>query len=39
MTLLQDAIAAALVGNSLLKSLKEKTEDTELANRIQSNLE
>ena len=31
----QDAIAAALVGNSLLKAMQEHTEDSELVNTIQ----
>ena len=35
----QDAIAGALVANSLLKAMKQKTEDTELAIKMQEYIE
>ena len=34
----QDAIAAALVGNNLLKSMMLKTNDTEVINAIEQNM-
>jgi hypothetical protein len=37
--MLQDAIAAALVANSILQAMRSKTDDTEVVLKIQHDIE